>query len=432
MSSEPQTGGAGLPGSARPHARPLDTRDPLERCIAVSADTFATDFWARQPLHSPAATTGADFSDLFSVAAVDELISRRGLRTPFVRMAKQGRVLDASRFTRSGGAGATVADQVADDKVLGLLADGASLVLQGLHRTWPPLVDFGSRLARQLGHPTQINAYVTPADNQGFSAHYDTHDVFVLQIAGRKAWQIHAPVVADPSPEQTWEQRRAEVAERANEQPLLDLTLAPGDAVYLPRGYLHQARALGELSIHLTIGVHPITRHDLLRELVAAVADEPELRRSLPMGADLADVDVLEHELSESIRRLTVTIGDGAPYAGNVATRIGRRLGRDTRPAAIQPLRQLEALADLADDSALQLRPGLRVTATDVTDGLRIEMLDRYLSVPSLMAPAVRLVLGGRPVRVGDLPGLDAAERLVLARRLLREAVVVAVADGLR
>lgn len=422
MTSEPIQDGAGSAGSVL-----SVEREPLERCVAVPAAVFAADFWARQPLYSPAAETGAGFADLFGAAAVDELLSRRGLRTPFVRMAKQGRVLDAGRFTRSGGAGATVADQVADDKVLGLLADGASLVLQGLHRTWPPLVDFGSRLAGQLGHPVQINAYVTPADNQGFSAHYDTHDVFVLQIAGRKAWQVHAPVVADPSPEQTWEQRRAEVATRAAESPLLDLTLAPGDALYLPRGYLHQARALGELSIHLTIGVHPITRHDLLRELVAAVADEPELRRSLPMGADLADVHALAPELIESIRRFTASVGTGDPYAGAVASRIGRRLGRDTRPAAIAPLRQLGELAGLADDSVVQLRPGSRVTTTEGPDELRIDLLDRYLSVPSEMAQAVRLVLTGRPVRVGDLPGLDPAERLVLARRLLREAFVVAV-----
>src|SRR6266480_4558078 len=75
---------------------------------------------------------------------------------------------------------------------------GATLVLQGLHRTWPPLVAFASELAAELGHPVQVNAYVTPPQNTGFAAHYDVHDVFVLQIAGRKKWRVHEPVLTDP------------------------------------------------------------------------------------------------------------------------------------------------------------------------------------------------------------------------------------------
>ena len=108
-----------------------------------------------------------------------------------------------------------MADQVADDKVLGLVADGATLVLQALHRTWPPLVRFGSRLSAELGHPVQINCYLTPPQNQGFAPHYDTHDVFVLQVAGRKRWVVHPPVLTDPLPGQDWEQHRAAVAARS-------------------------------------------------------------------------------------------------------------------------------------------------------------------------------------------------------------------------
>ena len=67
-------------------------------------------------------------------------------------------------------------------------------MLQGLHRTWPPLVAFCQQLAAELGHPVQANAYVTPPQSQGFDDHYDVHDVFVLQVEGEKRWRIHAPV----------------------------------------------------------------------------------------------------------------------------------------------------------------------------------------------------------------------------------------------
>ena len=77
---------------------------------------------------------------------------------------------------------------MSSDAVLRLFADGSTVVLQGLHRLWPPLIEFADQLAADLGHPTQVNAYITPPSSRGFSPHYDVHDVFVLQVAGEKHW----------------------------------------------------------------------------------------------------------------------------------------------------------------------------------------------------------------------------------------------------
>src|SRR5262249_38311142 len=180
---------------ARRAVGPAD-RPALRRCVNVEPAEFADRYWSRQPLLSPGDPAG--FADLFSLDAVDELVARRGLRTPFLRMARDGPVLDAARFTGPGGAGAEIADQVRDDRVAELFAEGSTLVVQGLHRTWPPLADFAAQLAADLGHPVQVNAYVTPPSSRGFAAHYDVHDVFVLQVAGAKRWAVHPPLLADP------------------------------------------------------------------------------------------------------------------------------------------------------------------------------------------------------------------------------------------
>lgn len=378
---------------------------------------------------SSVAETRADFSDLLSEAAVDELLSRRGLRTPFLRMAKQGKVIPPGSYTRSGGSGATISDQVADDKVLRLVSEGATLVLQALHRTWPPLVEFGSTLAAEVGHPVQINAYITPAQNQGFSAHYDTHDVFVLQVTGRKRWVIHEPVLADPLPTQTWEQCAEAVAARAKEPPLLDVTLEPGDALYLPRGFLHSATALGELSIHLTVGVHPVTRYALAQHVLAAAAAEPELRRSLPMGVDLADPAVLAEHLSATARALNGYAEDAEGRLLHAVTeRVECDLTRTTRPGPIAPLAQLAALHTLSPLTELVLRPGLRASVT-AGPGATITLcfLDKTLELPATDEAAVKAVLAGQPITPATLPGLAGTAGLELARRLLTEAVLVPV-----
>ncbi len=204
------------------------TRPALSRCIRISAEEFADRHWGREPLLSPAADLTAGFEDLFSAEAVDELVTRRGVRTPFIRMANEGSVLAASAYTASGGFGAEIADQVSSDKVLAEFAGGATIVLQGLHRLWPPIIGFTRALIDDLGHPAQVNAYVTPPSSQGFDAHYDTHDVFVLQISGEKHWRIHAPVHVDPLRTQPWDQHRAAVARAATQEPVIDAVLRPG------------------------------------------------------------------------------------------------------------------------------------------------------------------------------------------------------------
>jgi len=404
-------------------------RPALERCTAAGVDEFAGRYWGRGPVHSPAARfaeTGqpAGFTDLFSVEAADELLGGRGLRTPFLRVAKDGKVLPASRFAGGGGAGAEIADQVLDERVLGLFAGGATLVFQGLHRLWPPLVDFAGRLAGELAAPVQANAYLTPPGSQGFATHYDTHDVFVLQVEGRKSWRVHEPVLVDPLERQPWGGRADEVAATAQGPPALEVELAPGDALYLPRGWLHAATALGERSLHLTLGVRALTRYALVEALLATAAGRPELRAGLPFGLDPTDEAQLAGPLADTARLLSELLAD--PDVASVAGRLRAVAWPATRPAPIRPLAQAAALDALSVDDRVAARAGLRWRLAEAPSGrVRLELVDRTVELPGFCRPAVEALLGGAPVRVGDLPGLAAQDALVLARRLLREAVVV-------
>jgi bifunctional lysine-specific demethylase and histidyl-hydroxylase NO66 len=394
----------------------------LRRCVACGVEEFAAQHWSRAPLLAPAAELTGGFDDLFSAAAVDELVSRRGLRTPFLRMAKDGTVLPAARFTRGGGAGASVGDQVADDRVLAAMADGATLVLQALHRTWPPLVAFGAQLSEELGHPTQINAYITPPENQGFAPHYDVHDVFVLQVSGRKRWTIHQPVVVDPLSNHPWEGHRAEVAARAAEEPVIDTVLEPGAALYLPRGTIHAAKALGETSIHLTIGVHPVTRYHLVRQLLEAAQQVPELRTSLPVG-DLTDPAVLAPHLADTVARLREHLD--AADVEDIGRRMGGFLRRETRPEPLAPLSQLALAEQLQPDTRLRLRAGLRLRVDGGDATVRLILLDRSVELPAVAEAAVKTIVSGTPFTPDELPDLDATEQLTVARRLLREGILV-------
>ncbi|MEU8026550.1 cupin, partial [Micromonospora haikouensis] len=97
------------------------------------------------------------------------------------------------------------------------------------------------------------------------------------------------------------------------------------------------------------------------------------------------------------------------------------------RPAPIRPLAQAAALAAVAADTRLAPRPGLRWRLDPTGDDkVALRLFDRVLTLPAGCEPALRALLTGAVSRVGDLPGLDDdADRVVLARRLLREAIAV-------
>ncbi|MFG1677621.1 cupin domain-containing protein [Micromonospora sp. NPDC049282] len=415
------------PGGRGHPAGPSPAAAALTRCVAVEPAKFAADHWGRSPLLSRAAElpNPDGFTDLFSPADADELLSRRGLRTPFLRVAKDGQLVPAARWTGGGGAGAEIGDQVLDDKVLALYADGATLVLQGLHRTWPALVDLARDLGAALAQPLQVNAYLTPAGSQGFATHYDTHDVFVLQVDGRKRWRIHPPVLTDPLERQPWGGRADEVSATAEGRPALDVVLEPGDALYLPRGWLHSAQAQESSSLHLTVGIRALTRYAMVEELAALAAEDARLRAGLPFGLDLADPEAIEPELTETVEALRDWLLRADPAA--VAARLRARVWPAARPAPIRPLAQADALARLDPDSRVALRGGLRWQLTPTGAGtVALRLVDRTLTLPGTCEPALRALLAGEVTRVGDLPGLDDdADRLVLTRRLLKEAVLV-------
>ena len=371
------------------------------RLTGLSQEEFARDVWARTPLLTRRAS---DFSDLFSAEAVDELISRRGLRTPFLRVAKDGSTLPEQSFTSPAGVGATIADQLDDTALWRAFADGATLVLQALQRTWGPVADLSGRLSTELGHPVQANGYVTPPQNRGFGDHYDVHDVFVLQIEGTKRWLIHEPVHSDPLRDQLWTDCRSAVAEAAKGKPCIDAVLEPGDALYLPRGWLHAAQAQDCVSIHLTLGIHSWTRYTLAEQLVqsalATLRDDLQMRRTLPLGVDgpAGEIDFVRKRLVAA-----VTEADSAPLFHR--TRRGQG-----RPAPLGPLAQLKAVDGLRPESPVRLRAALEARL----EGSRLTTRVGRLDFPEADLPSVTRLLDGEVSTAGDL-GVELVERLLRA-----------------
>jgi hypothetical protein len=379
-------------------------RGPLERCTTDPRAFLEQDWGTRAAVRRGGPPAG--FEDLLSLDDVDRFLTTTALRTPFFRLVKAGEKIPESSYTRSGRAGSRDVSGIANPaRVAALFEGGATIVLQGLHRWAEPVARFCRDLELELGHPCQVNAYVTPPGAQGLDLHVDAHDVFVLQAFGRKRWEVHAaPREADRDP--------------------LDVEVAGGDTIYLPVGTPHAARAQDVLSGHLTVGIHVTPWREVLAGAVAdatAAIDDP-----VPAGWT-EDPDTLADELRARLAALASSLGD--VDARRVIGERRERFLSSRAQLARGSIAERSAPIDVDDDTVVTRRPGAIVELSPRADRLVVLLGDRRLEMPPSLDDAMQ-----RIAELGDddtmgvrelAPSLpDPGSRRVLVRRLIREGLL--------
>ena len=364
---------------------------------------FLTRCWGRRAHLAAEAAVGSPLT----LADVDHLIASTALRLPAFRLVRGGATIDPTEYTRSARVGSRpISDLVDVAKVHRLHAQGATIVLQGLHRYWPPVARLCRQLEIELTHPVQANAYLTPPGSQGFNVHADVHEVFAVQTHGRKQWVVYA--ASDPDG-----QRR----------PELDVTLSGGDCLYVPRGMPHAARTVDEASLHLTIGVRVVTWADLARRATTQALDDGALAAALPPG--------WAHEPASAAAQLRalLTAATDRLLAMEAAGVLQDEAWSfwSTRPPLLEgQLAHLTHPPMIDDRTVVARRPGT-VAALAVRDGrVLLNLGDRVLRMPARLEAPVRHILSAGRLTVGDLaPWLDEAGRRTLAARLAREGLLL-------
>ena len=191
---------------------------------------------------------------------------------------------------------------------------GCTVRLLCPHKNCDPVQALLHMIELELGCMVGANAYLTPPESsQGFAPHYDDIEAFCLQLQGRKRWKVYRPLnKGETLPRQSSPDYVPD--DLADVKPVMDVVLSPGDVLYMPRGWIHQACTLpgGKKddghSLHLTVSAMQQWAWVDLLEIVlpealeAAAASETStaLREGLPvrfldyMGAAYANRHVPE------------------------------------------------------------------------------------------------------------------------------------------
>ncbi|HKR22272.1 MAG TPA: cupin domain-containing protein [Pyrinomonadaceae bacterium] len=251
----------------------------LEHLLSpLTVDEFLTNYWGQTFKHVPGVPD--KFRHLFPWQTLNEALEQHRLDFPRVRLTRDGeRLQPASYITYTHpGQKRIVVPRLRYEKLTQELNRGATLVLDAVDELYEPLRALAEALEVVFHERIQINSYASWKTSRGFDLHWDDHDVFILQVTGRKQWMVHGmtrpyPLAGDPK------------EQKPTEPPLWDHILEAGDLLYIPRGFWHVAYPLNEPTLHLTVGVHNRVGLDLLRWLVNRMRSSETFRMDLPRFA---------------------------------------------------------------------------------------------------------------------------------------------------
>ena len=410
-----------------PTNAPAPAGSGLARLIApVTPRQFEDEYADQRPLYIGRDDPGY-FADLLTFDDVDRLLTLSGPNFENIRVASNGidAIISSPENRRHEAANRL-------ETIYRHYRAGSTIVLNSVNERLEPLKRLERALNAELGAGLEMNVYLTPGGQaQGFRPHYDTHDVLVLQIHGKKTWGVYGSPFPQPLPMPAQEFNTMKAILNVPAEPERELEMRPGDVLYLPRGTVHAATSNETATVHLTIGIHRQLWFPLIQEaLLEVVARDPRLRASVPL--DFARTPEATAAAAEQLRTLLGLLAEQAPVQRLLGAAAGRTAFHAS-PSLRNHLSDLEALNELTDTTPVFRRPGIRYNLGVAGSSIRLEFHNKILELPTSLAHTVAFLLNGeeKAFTTADLPAeLDETARLNLVKRLIGEGFLTLGSAG--
>jgi lysine-specific demethylase/histidyl-hydroxylase NO66 len=385
-------------------AKPAEAITFEDIIAPIGRERFFSEFWEQKPLVTRG-RPASFFAPLFSAADVDHVIcDQRPKPSRIEVVTSQGFVRD-NYLNLDGTANINL--------VYERYLEGSTIILSGLDETWEPLAIFCRKLEGALSHPAGIGIYLTPPGTQGVKPHYDTQEIFVLQVEGKKHWKVYQPLHELPPVEGAYRL----VDEHKLTALVGETSLEPGDMLYLPRGFIHEGSAGDSPSLHITLEIHVRSWFDFLSDALAAMAErDVQLRRSLPVGF------LHREEAMQSLRARFVELVE----AFHRQVRVDDAVGKHVEALAVKkpppPDGHFSMLfAEIDGKTRLKKRHTSLVRVFERQGVAGLQFSGNQIVGPAKIRDALRYIADADELTPDALPGsLNEAEKLVLVRRLVR------------
>jgi bifunctional lysine-specific demethylase and histidyl-hydroxylase NO66 len=399
----------------------------LEMMLAPlgSADFFRRNF-ERLPVHVPR-NDRRYFEDVYGIADVEDALVV-GAREPqnFALVKAGAPEISEDDFTyerpslRWRQTGKGPGRWIDARKVIASFADGYTLVIKDAALFSARLQRFCNSLERDLLSIAQPNVYFTPPSAQGFQVHHDTHDTLTAQVDGEKTWRIYEPLIQLPLESQPFHS-----GTKVDGLKLLDeVRLRPGDTLYIPRGFPHEAKTSETLSLHVTFALAPIRAADVLDLATRMATDgDVELRHALPPEVlNRSDVATKLGELFAA----RVPLAFDAPRMQIAVDIALAELFRLTRPNTNGAFAQALATFSISPQTRVRIDPNVPYMTRPRQDGgIDLLIAGKAVAFPPMCRPAFERLAQG-PVTAQEMdPSLPPAPRDLLVKLLVLEGLAI-------
>ncbi|MFS8036746.1 JmjC domain-containing protein [Xanthobacter sp. AM11] len=182
------------------------------------------------------------------IEEIERLLCIVGVREPFFSLSNPDAGIDPFNSWRFHDPHGFYADPRAVMREA--LRGTSTLIVRHAHLLIPEVRAWALALQNE-NLSVHANCYLTPPNSSGMPMHSDPRDTLLLQQHGSKHWQVRSlndgAGLASP------------VQQTVNPAPLLDVTLNPGDVLFIPAGCYHQSTTGDAHSMHLTLGLRSLS-----------------------------------------------------------------------------------------------------------------------------------------------------------------------------
>jgi bifunctional lysine-specific demethylase and histidyl-hydroxylase MINA len=357
---------------------------------------FLSEYLGKQPLHLEGAP--GKWQEVMSWEVMNRILGMTSVwsqNSLLLMLDKKPVPVASYTYTANGRDGGPVLrpDPV---RVKGLLAQGATLVLNDIDQLTPEMSTFCRAMEEALGAKLQANLYMSSQKKQGFKVHYDTHDVFAVHVMGEKTWMVFEGREDTPIQHPRFTSLTQDYKDKAKGELWREVRLTPGDLLYLPRGQYHYALADDGACAHIAFGVtYPIgmdaVSYAFERMIGAGVG-----RANLPRGRA-----ALKERLAEIGRALAERLADEQAVDDMLRFAAGFRWPREGY--------DLPGLIEDADERFRVKAAGVRLVSQGNRHGLVRDGSRQAVEVPAAIQPQLAWVLGrerfGRAELARAFPG---------------------------
>lgn len=265
----------------------------------ITPEQFRADYDDRKPLHIPAAP-GTVKQDLLRWDGFNTLLDQASIWTPqSLKLVFNGDPIPATQYCAEVKTPAGPALRPSPSRIQPLLAKGASLIADGVEALTPEIATLSTALSSHFAGLVGANIYCSFGGVQAFNTHFDLHHVFAVQVEGEKTWRLYQNRADQPIDFPTDGPDARQWFARTRGPLMQEVLMRPGDVLYLPRGWYHDALTPSGSSLHVTFSVTPLYGRIMFGLLEAAALQDPAFRTWLrpatedggrPLKAQLRDL----------------------------------------------------------------------------------------------------------------------------------------------